>query len=434
MGRRLGVAPVAAVGPGAHETPLADPLGSAVGVVEIGQAEGVAELVGEHADLDEAGLVAGEERLDGVVAHPDEPAPRGRVVGHVGRAPPALVDPPVRPDVGSSALAPELRMDEGDEVHVAVVVAGVGDPVGTVVVVDGEVGGGIGEIEEFLEVLPHAGVGAESVARIPRAHVGALVVGVVLGHDPQAVPVTDHVPGEGDVPVGDLVVVVGDRAGGIGAVEQLVLQFGHGVGIPGRVGELARDDGNVLGARHHHRVPRGGGAEETEIRQLAAADVLPHPARLLDPGPAELEGGAVLGHPVVVGPGHGDPRLGRVDLGPGGGYGNQSEEGQAENGAEGEVPQDMGHRAQVSWCWASIRGRASSCRGVPWGPKSRQWEVSPPPHQCKDGAKRAGAAIRHPHVGRRLVPGITGHVDSTRRAPGPDRAGKKIRLPGTGAV
>ena len=139
----------------AHETPPTDSGMRAQrgGTVEVLQAEGVSELMREDSDLVQVRLVAGEDRLDRVVVDPDRPSVRGSRACDIAGPTRLLERPLVRPDSTKVAvtLGPVRRMHHGEQVHVAIVITRVRDPVGPVVVVPSPVDAGRGHAIEHVE-------------------------------------------------------------------------------------------------------------------------------------------------------------------------------------------------------------------------------------------------------------------------------------------
>ena len=282
----------------AHDAPVPDALAvTALGVVEVGQAEGVSELVAEYADVDHAATRSGAvgRGLDDVVADTDEAAAVRGIVGRVGLSSgdrPLLVDPAVRPDVGAAAaLAAGFIVHEGGEVDEAVVVARVRDAVGTVVVINRKVDGAVVGVEEFLDEL----AGARVARREPPG--GALIIGVDLRHLHPVVHRAGHV----DVAVRHLVVVLGNGAGHV--VEEFVLERRRRIGRRLRL-VVAQEHGNTNRAAHHElgRKRRAGGLWAVDADALAEPFVarLLDPARLLNPRPLHLVGAAVLFEPIEI--------------------------------------------------------------------------------------------------------------------------------------
>jgi len=208
-------------------------------------------LVGHRPDGHEltgrAGGAAAHRALDDVIRDQDLAAAGAVGPGHVGRAVVQAGDvPPVGPDVGGAAGAVNLGLEEGDEVHVPVVVTRVRDAVGSVVVELGPDGQGIGPAGDLCE-------GAQEQCAEPRVPMRALdthadAVAAVLvvhirrvGRDPG-----EDRPRDRDVAVRELFVVrldaVGDAHWRRGEEPLLVLGVGEerrGVGI----GVANRDDG-----------------------------------------------------------------------------------------------------------------------------------------------------------------------------------------------
>ncbi len=213
--------------------------GARGGGVEVGQAEGVAELVAEDADVtDLAAGGAAQLGLDGV--HVDQDA-----VHRDGPRPQARAEPPhVRPHLALRirwvvVLAGVAVVDHDHAVHVAVVVARVGDVVGAVVVelreVHGRVGGQDGLAHQPLRVARiHGGHAAQSVD----------VVALRLG---RREPAVDRAP-EAQGVVRHLAVVVVHAARGIGLDGKEHGEEGAGGLLSGLTGVLDQEDRQVGGA------------------------------------------------------------------------------------------------------------------------------------------------------------------------------------------
>ena len=143
----VGRVPVA----GRHDAPVARALvaGQAsrrrIDAVEVGEPKSVTQLVAQGSDFDGSvgRCVAAQRGRDVVVVDFDEAAAVARVVGRVrkpARTGHAEYVPRVRLDVvGQAALGAAEAVHDAQHVDEAVVVAGVGDTVGAVVVVLGEV-------------------------------------------------------------------------------------------------------------------------------------------------------------------------------------------------------------------------------------------------------------------------------------------------------
>jgi hypothetical protein len=144
----------------AHEAPRANALRRAVIVIQVRQPQGVARLVGQqpHGKRAARGRVHGGN--DEVVGYPDglaAGADAARFEGRHGRA--------VRPDDTSPAVAgTRCGVEDGDEVHEAIVVTGIGDPVRAVIVELREVDGAVGCRQHFLAKLDDAAKAGPAVA------------------------------------------------------------------------------------------------------------------------------------------------------------------------------------------------------------------------------------------------------------------------------
>jgi hypothetical protein len=278
----------------------------APGAVEVGKAEAVPELVGEHPDLVDLLGVTGQEGLDGVVVDVDESlavgAGRGRgdprVQATLGSAPHR---PAVGPDaVGAApaALRPVGGVHDGEDIHESVPGVVVPAPVHPL---------GVQGRHDGLDEGGHPlGPGRGE----PRLVEGDLLVG-----QPRPDPVVAGPPDPGQPP-GHLLVELGDGEGpGVGPVEELLLHPVPGEGRIGRgIGEEAQDQGEVEGP-HHRLIPgpqaEGGRTPEKELLLEA-----PPPEGLLDAEEPvvslllEAEGTRVPAELLEVGGG----RTGSMDL------------------------------------------------------------------------------------------------------------------------
>ena len=93
-------------------------------IVEVGESEGVSELVREHANLDHR-IVATKRRLHNVVLYHDLAAAGSIIVRLPGSREfgPGLYIPSMRPDVAGHAFASDLRVNEGSDINITIIVA-----------------------------------------------------------------------------------------------------------------------------------------------------------------------------------------------------------------------------------------------------------------------------------------------------------------------
>ena len=202
VARTLGCRAPAAPPACPHQVPVARPRDepAASGPVEVREAETVAELVGEGADLADALTVACQQRLHGIVVDVDVSLP----VGTGGRSPESVGEPPggdtaeappVGPDpVGRPvALRAPARMDDGQDVHIPV--AGL---VESAPVHPCRVHG----LEDSLDERSDPARPACDERRVANRH--------LLAREPGLLPLegaTRHI----DAPARDLVIELGDR-------------------------------------------------------------------------------------------------------------------------------------------------------------------------------------------------------------------------------
>ncbi len=256
---RPGVEGGGAVGPGVvsrpHESPPADPLAAAAGVVQVGKPESMAGLVGDRADAHDGRGIAGgrpaELGLDRVIVDLDElgnpvdhhllavPVAPGRAgdehpVGPDARRPgrrrgavhPAADHEPVTPDAGGRRIEPhafaaDLGLEKAHEIDDSVVVPAVGDPVRAVVVELGPEGIAPGPAAHRIQGGDHhqrhpvdRAVGTVGPARDGEA---VAAVGVERGVRIQPHLGQDH-PIECDPVLRQLFVVGGDRVGPVAGI------------------------------------------------------------------------------------------------------------------------------------------------------------------------------------------------------------------------
>ena len=154
MARHVRALPITAPGASTHQSPAPHAPVTSTDSVQVGESEAVAELVREDPDLVDRRSVTRENRLDRIVVDKDESAVQrnGRRRKHLSRRGAEL--PVVRPhDSGpaSAALGARGGMHYGQEIHVAVVVAGVGHTVGPIVVVIAPVDASVVGVDEELD-------------------------------------------------------------------------------------------------------------------------------------------------------------------------------------------------------------------------------------------------------------------------------------------
>ena len=208
-------------------------------------------------------------------------------------------DPAVRPDICIPAFAADFRVNEGDEVDVAVVVPGIRHAVRAVVVVLGEVDGRVPVVQRREDQRSHLRIASQPVLR-------PLVVSVDVWKREPVV----HRSVQGEIAVRDLVVILRHRPGRPRPVEKLGLKVARRIRVGARVGEFHHEQRHLRRARHggFHRAAR---QKEPQVvvrvyieRPRALRDlhaVLASPLRFSEPGLLELEGGFVVSHPLEVG-------------------------------------------------------------------------------------------------------------------------------------
>ena len=207
-----------------------------VSIPERRQAEVQAEDVGEGTDGHQARVVAVESRDQGVVLDHDRATARCSVVGGIGAAEPVRVAPEVGPQLAAATLAAAACLHHHQQVHDSVVVTGIGQPVGTVVVVLGEIDCRIVERDHLVDESTGRLGGARAQ---PVAARGAKVERLVLrGGDPGFDRAIDQV-----VAVGNLVEIVSQRTGpteaAVARQEEFVGQLRGRPGVCARVEELS---------------------------------------------------------------------------------------------------------------------------------------------------------------------------------------------------
>ena len=135
-------------------------------VVEVGQSEGMTEFMADRACAHETPTVALHTTLDDVIVYLDHATTGRGIGGRKGRvlAPGFTlhrgIGVLVRPDARRTATTRlrRSRVDERRDIHVAVVVAGVGDAICAIIVKLAEVDQRISQHKRFLEEVRHVSV------------------------------------------------------------------------------------------------------------------------------------------------------------------------------------------------------------------------------------------------------------------------------------